>query len=604
MNTRFLTSVLLAIFFLFAPPFAMRHATAQDGAAPPNAPETGSDEDAAEELPADDAPAETDGADAGAGAASAEESESSAGDAAPETTPPAAEDETIAPPGHTVSYQPPADEAGTTHFILPPYFHERRGDVTTTVVFPLFARRTDAHDAQMLVGPYYQRRGAILRADVLFPVFWSFRGANSVTWVVPPVYSRTRAEGFDFGIAPLFFSGRTNNSVYTVIPELLTVAWANEDHAHTFAGPFWRIRDHENEDWGIFPVLWTSQHESFSRVISPLYLHFTSEENQSELTIVPPLLTYHRTTDTGAAYGVAPIFFHAHDRHGSALTIPPLVFHYSHEDDGSMRLVTPLFGYANTPTSSTFISWLYQRHRGVTELDSVAPLFFSMRDPREHSSTTVLPLLLSWHHESPAEVTTVIGGPLFVHVGETGRFDTYFTPLAAHYRNHERDRAGTWIFPNIEVSHTEQSQTFNIHPVLYETQARTHRHFVLAPLVWNFENERTDSATTIFAPLFWRFRNHDTVSQLAVNTYWHETRQGGVHSWEFHFFPLFAFGENAPGDTWWNVLYGLVGYQRQGSYAQMKLFYIPFQVDGPSASDPPSVAPAQTANDGIGTRFN
>lgn len=551
--------------------------------------------EAGDDDPADDAPAEGDADDEGGDAAEASNEESNAATASEEAA--------VALPGHTIRYQPEADPPETSRFILPPFFHEHRGDRRTTVLFPLYARQSDAHDAQMLIGPYFQRRGATLRADVLFPIFWSFRGANSVTWIVPPVYSRVRTEGFDFGIAPLVFAGRSNESVYTIVPPLLTVAWANEDHAHTFAGPFWRIRDHENEDWGIFPVLWTSQHETFSRVVSPLYLRFRSEEQHSDLTIFPlPLPVYHRTSETSTAFGVAPLFFHSHDATSSSITIPPLVFHYSHSDEGATRLVTPLFGFYDDNDTNTVITPLYQRHRGVTQLDAVAPLFFSTRDEREHSSDIVIPPLLFWHHESPQGTSTA--SPLFVHVGETGRYDTLVTPLFGHYQSHERNRGGTWILPTFEISHTEKSQTFNIHPLLYETQATTHRHFVLAPIIWNFENDRTDSAATVIAPLFWRFRSHDTVSQLALNTYWHESRTGGVRSWEFHFFPLFAFGETAPGDTWWNVLYGLVGYKRQGDYARMQLLYIPFQVAGPAAAEPAAAAPVQSASGEFGSRFN
>jgi hypothetical protein len=85
-------------------------------------------------------------------------------------------------------------------------------------------------------------------------------------------------------------------------------------------------------------------------------------------------------------------------------------------------------------------------------------------------------------------------------------------------------------------------------------------------------------------PLYWRFRTRDTVSQLALNTYWHERRTRSGRAWEFHFFPLFAFGSDAPGDHWWNVLYGLAGYTRRGSYARARVLWLPFQVDGPGAT--------------------
>ena len=113
-----------------------------------------------------------------------------------------------------------------------------------------------------------------------------------------------------------------------------------------------------------------------------------------------------------------------------------------------------------------------------------------------------------------------------------------------------------WFFPTIQASHDETSSTFNIHPLLYSTSATTHRHFVLAPLWWDFDDYEDDSRATVVFPFVWRFREQSTVSQLVLNTYYHEYRRGGVPGWEFHFFPFFAYGEPRPGDHWWSIFYG------------------------------------------------
>ena len=53
-----------------------------------------------------------------------------------------------------------------------------------------------------------------------------------------------------------------------------------------------------------------------------------------------------------------------------------------------------------------------------------------------------------------------------------------------------------------------------------------------------------------------------------------ERKVPGGSDWEFHFFPLFSFGQSPVGH-WWNVLYGLAGYSREGAASKMKLLYIP-----------------------------
>jgi len=467
-----------------------------------------------------------------------------------------------------------------SELILPPVYMESRGDVSTTAVFPLYFNRTEPDDEQMLIGPYYRRRGVDVNADVLFPLYWSFRTVDSLTLSIPPFYYHTDDDGQDVGLAPLFFDGRSGDEVYTVIPPLLTASWADEEEAYTLAGPFWRIRDRDELSWGIFPLLWVDDDPLSTDIIgAPLFFHFADHEQEEALTIIPPF--YHEVTPDRATWGLAPLLLHSHDEEGTSWTLPPLLSHYSHYA-GDTRLVTPLFGWFDVEGDETLVTPLYQRHRGDTELDSVFPLLFSWRDPQQHASALVIPPLF-YNYDSPSEETTILF-PLFGRWHEPGDYTTWATPLVAHYENEQEDAAGTWVFPNLQLSHTETSTTFNLHPLVYSTSAETHRHLVVAPLYWDFEDYEDDSRITLGFPLLWRFRNGSTVSQLALNTYYHHYREGGVPGWEFHFFPLFAYGEPRPGDHWWSILYGLVGYRRQGSHAEASVFWIPFEVDGPEPS--------------------
>lgn len=484
-------------------------------------------------------------------------------------------------PGGTTARLRPLDAPPSpedSRFLLPPFMMERRGDVRTTALFPFFWEREAPGDSQIVAGPYYRRRSTDLNADVVFPFVWSFRTPDSFTWAVPPVYSHRDEDGYDWGAAPFVFHGRSEDETYTVIPPLLTGSWADEDEAYTFAGPFWRVRSGDNVNWGVFPLLWTRQGDIASHLIAaPFLFRFVDEEDRTVLTVVPPV--YHRITPTSAAWGIAPLLLHNHDEGGTAWTVPPLLFHYSRYGQ-DVRLVTPLFGYFGVGGASTLITPLYQRHRGDTELDAVTPLFFSWRDPREAASALVIPPLV-WHFDDPASTTTVVF-PFFGRWRERGRYTTWATPLFGHYQSQETDSAGTWIFPSFQFSHTPTSASFNVHPLVYSTSARTHRHLVLAPVYWDFEDYEDDSRATVLFPLFWRFRNGASVTQLAGNTFYRHWRERGEPGWEFHFFPLFAFGVPRPGDHWWSVLYGLAGYRRQGRYARASALWIPFQVDGPA----------------------
>jgi hypothetical protein len=504
----------------------------------------------------------------------AEDDAATAGEDAP--------DATATPRSVTVPYtQGQPDPLDTHRLVLPPLLIERRGDVRTLAVFPFYFDRRAPEDHQLLAGPYYRRRGREGDADVVFPFFWSFRGATSTAWSVPPVYYRSDADGFDFGIAPLVFTGRSGHKVYTVLPPLLTVSFADAEHAFTLAGPFWRVRSGQDVDWGLFPFAWFFSGASRSTsLVPPFYFRFEDHEAGSALTVVPPV--YHRSTADSAYWGVAGLVHHHHDADGSSLTIPPLAFHYARETDGDLRLITPLGGYSDVDGTQTLVTPVYQRHRGDTWFDAVAPLFFAWGDERQQSFNLLIPPLV-FHRRTPAATATAVL-PFYAHVGERGRFDTWLTPVFGHWRSHTRDASNTWIFPTIQFGHDEVSSTFNIHPLVYSKRGRSGRHLVIAPLYWDFEDATAGTRATVGFPLYWRFRTKDTVSQLALNTYWHERRSRGVRAWEFHFFPFFAFGSDAPGDHWWNVLYGLVGYARSGSYARARVLWLPFQVDGPAVT--------------------
>jgi hypothetical protein len=69
------------------------------------------------------------------------------------------------------------------------------------------------------------------------------------------------------------------------------------------------------------------------------------------------------------------------------------------------------------------------------------------------------------------------------------------------------------------------------------------------------------------------------VSQLVGNVYYQETRRKSGTDWEVHVFPGFSYGET-PNGHWWNVLYGLAGYTREGATTKMRTLWIPITLSG------------------------
>ena len=104
-------------------------------------------------------------------------------------------------------------------------------------------------------------------------------------------------------------------------------------------------------------------------------------------------------------------------------------------------------------------------------------------------------------------------------------------------------------------------------------------HTVLAPVFWDFATPK--GRTTIGFPAYWRFadKTDNSVTQVAANTLYIQRRVPGGLDWQFHVLPVFSVGETPEG-SWWNVLFGLAGYQRSGSYKRIKAFWIPITISG------------------------
>ncbi|MCC7538740.1 MAG: hypothetical protein IT379_21115 [Deltaproteobacteria bacterium] len=479
----------------------------------------------------------------------------------------------------TLRYEDRA-ETRESRFLVPPVLIESGPGWRRTAVFPFFFHEQDRQGFTLVVPPYYRhRRSRNREADVVFPLFARVRDGEDMTFATPLGWYHGGPDRFDLGIVPLVFAGRREDRSYTVIPPLLTFSARSRRSAFTLAGPFWRTRSRDNVDWGVFPLVWGgTDGPARHLVVPPLFWHFADDDDGTSTTVVGPV--YHATTPRRTSFGLAPLAFHTHTRDSTSTTVLPLFHHAYRQRRDHLTLITPVFGIDSADDHSTLITPVYQRHRGDTYVDASAPIVWSWGDDRAGTANwLVLPFV--YHGTRPGASTTVT--PLFAQWHREGQYDTLVTPLFGSWRSRTRDAAGLWIFPSLQISHNERSSTFNLHPLVYSETGRSWRHLVLAPIYWDFEDIEDNYRSTVVFPVFWRFRTPRSTTTLTLNAYHRETRRRGEEGWEFHFFPLFAFGSPRSGDHWWNVLYGLVGYERRGEYARMQLLYAPITVDRPAA---------------------
>lgn len=454
------------------------------------------------------------------------------------------------------------------------YSEARPGYETQAVIPPLWIERKkyslknpNLVDRASLFGLlYYNRRAPNLAHDILFPLFWNLKDGDARTTVVGPFVNRRTKDETDDWLAPLYFTGTSKNGGYTIIPPLLTVTAYDEEGGFNWVGLgycFWKggqncdTRTARKLDFGLAPFYFYGQDEKQRYELIPPLLHWHEYDtrNDSYTNVWGPYFRQH--SETRDVLNVMPVYWSIWGKNERHTTVFPF-FHYGWKGEREKLLITPLFmNRTGENGDTTFATWLYARHRGRTELDMVTPFYWNYRDPTIGLDEKLLfPFLYS--KTSPRESTQAFF-PLFASTERYGVSKTlWITPLFRH-----RTSIEGW--------------STNLYPLLFFGQDQDERHSVVAPIYWDFENYK--SRTTIAFPFFWRFRDEKKTSQLALNTFYYEKKVRGGLDWQFHFFPVFSYGET-PDGHWWNVLYGLAGYTRRGARSEARTLWIPFEISG------------------------
>ncbi len=450
------------------------------------------------------------------------------------------------------------------------YYAETDGDYTFRTAFPFWAERTQPGDRASLFGLYYQRRSVHMDADVAFPFFWHLRDENTYTTVVGP-FAHQEDDGKLDGkpthanwLFPLFFEGDTKDGGgYFHIPALLTFTEHSDRDGFNLVGPLYC-------KWRGGPACDPRTTDEIDLGMVPFY--FYGRDDDGEYEVIPPLLHYYEYDDTtdheinlwgpflwerdrqGEVFNIMPIFWRNWGPNEDHITVFPL-FHYGYKGTSHL-LITPLFLDAEGDEGEhTFVTWGYAQYRGRTELDMVTPLFWWYRDPDIGLDTK---LLFPFYYQSLSpRVDDFVAFPFYAHFKREGiRETTFVTPLFWH-------------------SHGLTGWDTNILPIFFMGREYESTHFVIPPLIWDFASPK--SRTTIVLPAFFRISDQDSVDQVVLNTYYGEQKVEGGTEWQFHFFPAFQFGASPQGH-WWNILYGLAGYTKEGTMSKVRALYIPIKM--------------------------
>ncbi len=450
------------------------------------------------------------------------------------------------------------------------YYNEKAGEYRYRVAFPVWAERKkpslsdpkQTDRASLFAGLYYNRRDPQHHDDVLFPVFWNLNNPleQKRTTVVGPFVNRKTKTATDNWLLPLYATGTRQDGGYTVIPPLLTYRNRDQEGGLNVVGPAfctWKggqscdVRTAQDVQLGVAPFYFFGQNEKRLYEVIPPLLHYYRYDNQlmSWTDVYGPY--YRRHTEKREALHLIPFYFSLWGEAERHTTVLPF-FHYGYKGQDNL-LVTPLFLHRAREQQKTFITWGYARHRGDTELDMVTPLYWRFRDPRIGLKRHVFVPFVYTNH-SPRESTVAV------------------LPFFSLKKRHGVSRS-LWITPLFHTRRHLMGHSTSVLPVLFFGKNGHKSHSVVAPLYfdWNGPAKRT----TVVPPLlFLRHRTEDTLSQVVGNVYYRERTYQNGKEWQLHILPLLSLGKT-PNGHFWNVLFGMAGYKRQGAATTARVLWLP-----------------------------
>jgi hypothetical protein len=509
---------------------------------------------------------------------------------APPSNPLTVSDEVRERIGSDFAGGPPSPEGSLKRTQWFPYYEEQRGDYRLRLAPPFYLEHTrglkdptqglygvpQQPDTEGLIALlYYYRRSLKLDMDVVSPLFWRVRDRENHVVVAGPIVHREAPGENDNWLAPLFFQGTRKDGGYFHSLPLLTTSHWGEKGAFTLVGPYFRDRTGSDVDLGVVPFFFHGDNGStdgnrriYTLVPPALFYHSAHEIDSSSTTIVGPVIA--QQDAKRSVFDVAPLFFHIQGKPETGgvdefhTTLLPL-FHYGRDPDKSL-FVLPGYYRRVTHTSDTLLSLVYnnaQTHSGKTSLTAIGPL---------------VPLVWNYR-DSELGVHAWAVAP-FAYSSTSPAGHDWLFPLAGHFESYAQSST-TWVFPSFTFNKNTRGWENDLHPLVYVGRNGDSTHTVVAPVFWDFATP--EGRTTVGFPLYWRFAEgqDESVLQVAANTVYIQKRVAGGSDWQFHFAPLFSYGEE-PRGHFWNVLFGLAGFSRHGTETQTRILWIPFNGGTPN----------------------
>jgi hypothetical protein len=437
-----------------------------------------------------------------------------------------------------------------------------------TYVFPTFFRL---------------RKNDGYRLDTFFPLLWLSRSPDAHTTVIGPYFTHHSPSNTSTGLIPFYVSAHTPKRDLLVTPLFLAHTDRQSGDRRIISWLFYQSNQGSNM-LRVAPLWYQSRDENTSSAVGfPIFWHFADKRSDKSMTLAGPLYWAHQGSER--TRGLMPLAWYSRDEQNASSSHAILPLFYERHAPHSQTLLTLPFGYKSTPTTSWWYAaagFVFSRDTARSSFNSIFGLWFYHRDKATDTSTIVIPPLLhysrtsperslsSWFlllwHRSDVTSSTTVGFPLVYdfHSYHQSRF-TMVLPLFFRYRN--------------EVSGTSTT----VAPLFYRHTSLTDSTTIAFPLLWRFWSE--ERSTTVVFPFYVGVKRATSdTTYVFPNIYYRKGRGSEAGTSHLFVFPFWESEVKRPGDTMWEALLGVVGWERIGRNRFLKLLFIPFELEAAPAA--------------------
>jgi hypothetical protein len=402
--------------------------------------------------------------------------------------------------------------------------------------------------------------------------------------VVGPFFTHHSPTGSSSGLIPFYLSAHTPKRDLVVSPLFLSHTHRQSGTRRIFSWLYYQSNQGNDLFRTVLPLWYQSRDENKSWAVGfPLFWHFADKRADKSMTLAGPLYWAHDGSER--TRGLLPLAWYSRDAQNDSASNAVMPLFYERHARRSQAVLTLPFGYKRTPDSLWWYAAggiLFSRDTPRSSFNSLVPLWFYHRDKATDARTLVIPPLLHYSRTSP-DRSLSSWFLLLWHRSNITSSTTVGLPLVYDFHSYHQSRFTT-VLPLFFRYHNEVIGTCTtVAPLFFRYSSPTDSTTIAFPLFWRFWSE--ERSTTVVFPFYVGVKRPTSdTTYVFPNIYYRKGRGSETGTSHLFVFPFWESQVKRPGDTMWEALLGVVGWERIGRNRFLKLLFIPFELEAAPAA--------------------